>query len=71
MSLFVILAIILVVGFLWGFFGAATLNGIWKTFSGREEVSLWEAVFVVIFCPIIILAYALGKYFGIFHEDGK
>lgn len=71
MNLFVITAIVLGVGFLWGCFGAATLNGIWKRFSGRKEVYLWEAVFVVLFCPIIILAYALGKYFGLFHEDEK
>lgn len=71
MNLSVIMAIVLGVGLLWGFFGAATLNGIWEKFSGKEAVSLWETVFVVLFCPIIILAYALGKYFGIFHDDDK
>ena len=69
--LLVVLLVIAVPG-LWIELAHATLRGIYtRVFKGGGRISVVDRAFVFVFWPIIVLAYAIGKSFGMFFGKKK
>ncbi len=68
-----ILTILAVLGVivLWITFGHATYQGIWKQYFSNTKQQNIELMFVLVFWPFVVFAYAIGRAYGILFGKKK